>query len=127
MTTNAMAAYRDHAARTASNEQVLVMLYDALVTDLDIAAQAIAERDFERCSNSLIHAQDILRVLRGALQADAFEGGRQLLELYLFLERHLVQANVTKDAAAVRAAARIVEPLRAAWHQAVAQVERGVA
>lgn len=127
MTINATAAYRDHAARTASNEQVLVMLYDALATDLDVATIAIAEADWERCSTSLIHAQDILRVLRGALQPEAFEGGRQLLELYVFLERHLVQANVTKDGEAVRQAARIVEPLRAAWQQAVAEVERGVA
>lgn len=120
---NPAASYQSRAVETAPGPQVLVMLYDRLAVDIEVADRAIEERDFFTANESVKHAQQIVRVLRHSLQPDAFVGGDRLLAIYEFLTRHLIEANLTKSQATLRECQRIVAPLRDAWHLAVAQPE----
>jgi flagellar protein FliS len=120
---NAAAQYQSLAVQTAPGPQVLVMLYDRLSADIDVADRAIEARDYYLANESIQHAQQIVRVLRHSLQPDGFEGGHDLMALYDFLVRHLIDANLTKSREKLRECARIIEPLRDAWHLAVANPE----
>lgn len=121
-------AYRSQAAQTASGPQLLVMLYERMVSDLMAAANAIdVTHDIYAASTALVHAQQIVRVLRSGLDASAFDGGEGLVAIYNFLEEEMVQANLRKDAKRVRDCLEVIEPLRIAWRQAVGSVERGLA
>ena len=117
--TNLAAKYRSQAIKTAPGPQLLVMLYDRLAADIDIADRSLHARDLLTANERLQHAQRIVRMLRHSLQPDGFSGGRDLLALYDFLLSHLVEANLKKDQEMVRECGRIVAPLQDAWHRAV--------
>jgi flagellar secretion chaperone FliS len=117
---NPATAYQSQAVHTASGPALLVMLYDRLAVDIDRAETSIRSGDPNGANSQLQHAQQIVRLLRRSLNSDGFIGGRQLLSLYDFLERHLIEANMTKDATKVRECAALVAPLHQAWRAAVA-------
>jgi flagellar secretion chaperone FliS len=121
---DAAASYQSRAVETAPGPQVLVMLYDRLAVDIEVADRAIGEEDLFAANAAIQHAQQIVAVLRHSLHPEGFEGGDRLLAIYEFLTRHLVEANLSKSQAVLRECAAIVSPLRDAWRLAVAQPER---
>jgi flagellar protein FliS len=122
--TNLAAKYRSQAIQTAPGPQLLVMLYDRLAADVDIAGFSLDEQDYLATNERLQHAQRIVRMLKHSLEPDGFTGGRDLLALYDFLLSHLVEANLRKDPDMVRECGRIIAPLREAWQRAVTNPER---
>jgi flagellar protein FliS len=122
--TNLAAKYRSQAIQTAPGPQLLVMLYDRLAADVDIAGFSLDAQDFAATNERLQHAQRIVRMLKHSLEPDGFAGGHDLLALYDFLLSHLVEANLRKDPEMVRECGRIIAPLREAWQRAVTNPER---
>jgi flagellar protein FliS len=122
--TNLADKYRSQAIQTAAGPQLLVMLYDRLAADVDIAGRSLEQQDYLTTNERLQHAQRIVRMLKHSLEPDAFAGGRDLLALYDFLLSHLVDANLRKDPEMVRECARVIAPLREAWQRAVTNPER---
>ena len=116
--------YRSQAIQTAPGPQLLVMLYDRLAADVDIAGRSLDARDYLVTNERLQHAQRIVRMLRHSLEPDGFTGGRDLLALYDFLLSHLVEANLRKDPELVLECAQIIGPLREAWQRAVNNPDR---
>lgn len=121
------ARYLNDAVTTASPARLLVMLYDKLVLDLNQAEEALRSGDRQFASGRLIHAQEIVTELVSSLDVDAWDGGKALAALYLYLNTQLVQANVTADADRVAACRAHVEPLRDAWRTAAEQVAQTAA
>jgi flagellar secretion chaperone FliS len=122
-TQNAAMRYQSHAVQTAPGPQLLVMLFDRMAADIEIAERALEEKDLQVTNERLQHAQQIVRVLRHSLQPDRFDGGRNLLGLYDLLLTELVDANLTKDISKIHRCGQIVSPLREAWRRAVADPE----
>jgi flagellar secretion chaperone FliS len=112
--------YLQDSVNTASPGKLLVMLYERLIRDLAQAEEAIADRDRERSSELLIHAQEIVLELRTTLDMDAWSGAPGLASLYGFVLTELIGANVAQDAAKVRSCRTLLEPLRDAWRDAAA-------
>ncbi len=121
---NPATMYQNQAVQTAAGPQLIVMLYDRLAADIDVADGAIEARDFHLANTSILRAQQIVGVLRHSLQPDGFTGGQELLALYDFLFRTLVEANLAKDPTKIRECRTIVAPLREAWHAAVVTPDR---
>lgn len=117
----ARALYAGTSVDTASPGRLLVMLYDRLVRDLVTAEQALGSQDFCTASRELLHAQQIVLELRTSLDLTAWDGAQRLSDLYSFLHRELVEANLRKDASRVLDCREIVEPLRDAWRTAALQ------
>jgi len=122
--TNLAAKYRSQAIQTAPGPQLLVMLYDRLAADVDIAACSLDDQNYLVTNERLQHAQRIVRMLRHSLEPDGFTGGRDLLALYDFLLSHLVEANLRKDPEMIRECGRVIAPLREAWQRAVTNPDR---
>lgn len=123
-TASLIARYQSAATETASGPQLLVMLYDRLAKDLSLAEVAIESGAIEAANTALIHAQQIVRLFHAHLDVDAFSGGKELADVYDYLDRQLVRANLTKNAQLVRDCVEVVEPLRAAWRAAAETVLR---
>ena len=121
------ARYMSTSVTTASPGQLLVMLYERLVLDLTRAEEALLAGDRTTGSEQLMHAQDIVAELRVTLNVDAWEGGPGLAQLYDFLLKELIRANVRADASVVASSRTMVEPLRDAWRQALATVQADAA
>lgn len=110
--------YVQDAVSTVPPAKLVTMLYDALVSDLAQAEQALAVRDLPKAHQRLIHAQEIVLELQAGLDLTKWEGAPALMSLYHFVYRELVDANVRKDAGKVVSVRSTVEPLRDAWHAA---------
>ncbi len=110
--------YVTDSVETMSPGRMVVALYDRLVLDLQRAGHSIATEDLSGAHTALVHAQDIVAELHGALDPSRWAPANQLASLYEFVLDELVAANVNKDARRVESCLHIVEPLRDAWHQA---------
>jgi len=94
------------------------MLFDRLLVDLQRAEAAQVEQDWNRASPYLTHAQAIVAELAGTLDVERWDGGQNLLAIYLFSSTKLVSANVERSVARTREVIAIMEPLRQTWHEA---------
>lgn len=114
--------YLSDTVQTASPAQLVVMLYDRLLLDVDLAAVALSEGERAKASAALVHAQDIVAELMSTLNLDAWDGARELMSIYNFLLRQLVDANVGGDAEIVRQCRSLIAPLRETWTEAAASL-----
>ena len=112
--------YVQDAVSTVSPAKLVTMLYDALMRDLALAEAAVTGRDVQTAHERLVHAQEIILELQSGLDVTKWEGAPGLMNLYGYLHRELVDANVRKDVAKIQQVATMVEPLRQAWHTAAA-------
>lgn len=115
--------YLADSVATADPASLVVMLYDRLALDLARAEAALqAGNDLEAAHTNLVHAQDIVLCLRASLRPELWEGSGQLIAIYEWLTRMLVQANLEKDPSIVTDCLSVVTPLQAAWRQAAAGI-----
>jgi flagellar protein FliS len=121
---NPASAYQSQAVQTANGPHLLLMLCDRMSVDIARAEVALEESDNKAANEHLQHAQKIVRMLRNALDPQGFQGARELLAVYIFLETHLVRANLEKDVTVVRECADLVRPIHEAWRKAVNANER---
>lgn len=108
------------AVLSATPVRLLTMLYDRLLLDLGRAEQAQSVQNWAAASEQLHHAQAILAELSGSLKLDVWDGADGLLALYTYVTNALVMSNIHRDVARTREAITLLEPLRAAWHDAAA-------
>lgn len=109
--------YQSTQIMTGNPQQLLVMLYDALRRELKRALKTGPEH-VTGFNAAVLKAQDIISELSSAL--DLERGGdlaRNLFQLYLFLNRRLVEANIKKDPQPVREVLSVVEALGDAWKE----------
>jgi flagellar protein FliS len=121
---NPASVYQEQAVTTANGPQLLLMLCDRLAVDIARAQVALGSEDLKTTNESLQHAQQIVRMLRHSLDPNGFEGGQELLAVYVFLENHLIKANLEKSADVVKECAELVHPFHEAWRRAVHADER---
>jgi flagellar secretion chaperone FliS len=121
MTTNPAvprAAYQRAAVLTASQSQLIVMLYDGANRFLAQAAVAMGERQIETAHNKLRRAEMIITHLQGSL--DFEQGGEiapRLAAIYVFCQRHLNEARIYADPARIEQVRGLLGTLRDAWAQ----------
>jgi flagellar protein FliS len=116
---NPASAYQAQAVTTANGPHLLIMLFDRLAVDIARGEAAIEAKDFQGANEHLQHAQKIIRLLRNTLDPDGFKGGQELLSVYVFVENHLIKANLEKNVDIVRECAKLIAPIHEAWRKAV--------
>src|ERR1700726_1033534 len=121
---NPASAYPEQTVKTANGPPLLVMLCDRMAVDIARAEAGIEARDYKTTNECLQHAQQIVRMLRLSLNPEGFSGGQELLAVYVFLENHLIKANLEKSLDVVRECAKLVHPIHEAWRRAVNASER---
>ena len=89
--------YLAHQVETASPPQRLLLLFGRLQRDLHTADTGFDHGDLKVVSDALVHAQQILLILRDSLGSTDWAGAAGLRAVYGFLHDRLVAANVTKD------------------------------
>ena len=89
--------YRETQIKTASKGKLVVMLYDGIIRNLDIAIEAIPEKRFDVANSSILKAQDIISELIMALNMETGDFSKKLLNIYTFLNTKLIDANMRKD------------------------------
>jgi flagellar protein FliS len=112
------AAYQRSAVLTATQEQLIVMLYDGANRFLAQASVAMGERQIESAHNKLRRAEMIISHLQASL--DYERGGEiapRLASIYVFCQRHLNQARIHADPERIEQVRSLLGTLRDAWAQ----------
>lgn len=122
---DARAAYRGNAVGTATPAQLLVMLMDRLVLDAERGLRALMAQDNAEANTQLQHAQAIVSHLQSSLDTEGWTGGHELMALYGYVQRRLLQANVRKDQRAGREVVALTRHLRDTWTRAAELAARG--
>lgn len=124
---NAYQVYRQTQAQTAAPGELVVMLYRGAVRFAAAGAEGIEQRDIQAAHNNLVRAQAVIAELAETL--DLERGGeiaRNLLSVYEYLNRRLVEANLHKQAAPAREVEAHLRELLSAWEQAIRQASQPV-
>ena len=115
---NPLETYRETQIRTANQGTLIVMLYDGAIRNINLALKSLKEkpRKLDKISNYIIKAQDIITELIVSL--DFEKGGeiaKNLFSLYVFMNRHLLDANITKKNKPLEDVKKLLVDLREAW------------
>jgi len=103
---------------TATPIERVILAYDHLDVALEVAEQAILDRDPPSVNRELQRAQRLLAFLSIALDHERFEPAPLIDRLYLYCWRRLIEANTQLDVEAVREVRSHISQLGAAWRQA---------
>ena len=95
---NSYKAYSKTDVNTSDQLTLIIMLYDGLLRFLKKAIVKIEENDVEAAHNYFVRSKDIVNELLSTLHAEkGGDIGNNLRELYLYMFRRIVEANLKKD------------------------------
>jgi flagellar protein FliS len=121
---DALSSYKETKIKTASQGQLIVMLYDEAIKQLQNALQ-LMEADssgkknpgnIERISKAVMKTEEIITELMVSL--DFEQGGeiaKNLFALYTWFNRELVEANINHDIAKIKAVKKMLDEIRNSW------------
>jgi flagellar secretion chaperone FliS len=117
---NPLNAYKETKIRTASQGQLIVMIYDEAIKQIDLATAAMEAdtRKLDAIHNAIVKAQDLITELAASLDFD--RGGdiaKSLFSLYMFFRGQLLEANVKKKSETLVSVRSMLAELREAWVQ----------
>jgi flagellar protein FliS len=120
--------YLKNAVLTATPEQLQLMLYDGAIRFATQGKEALAASDRENAFNAFDRAQRIVLELGNGINRDVNpELADQMLALYNFVFRRLVEANVEQDEQAADEALTIVRHMRETWVMLMDKLKRETA
>jgi len=127
--TNAISAYRETRIKTASQGQLIIMLYDEAVKSLDRAIDLLEKNTkkkdpgkIEHINKSILKVQEIVTELSVSL--DFEQGGeiaQNLFSLYSWFNQELLEGNIKQDIDRIKTVRILLDDLRGAWHEIVAR------
>ena len=133
--TNGLSAYRETKIRTASQGQLIIMLYDEAIKQLDSSLEHLQQyKDasegkndpgrIEKSGKAIIKAQEIITELMVSLD---FEKGQEiaqhLFSLYSWFNQELLEANIGQDIRRILIVRNMMNELRSAWNEIVGKTE----
>ena len=125
---NALSTYKEIRINTASQGQLIIMLYNEAVKQLDAALSLLDQNEskkdpgrIEQISKAVVKTQEIVAELMVSL--DFEQGGdiaTNLFSLYTWFNRELTEANISQDARRIAIVRNHVDELRNAWQEIAA-------
>ncbi|MFC1735828.1 flagellar export chaperone FliS [Candidatus Hydrogenedentota bacterium] len=108
-------AYKTLDVETASQDKLILMLYNAAVRRTEEAVELVPSGNVEKIHKNLVNAQDIFTELRRALNASAGEIADNLDRIYDYIQHLLMQGNIRKEIEPLEEALVYMKQLRDAW------------
>lgn len=121
MALNPYAQYKQQGVLTASPTELVVMLYEGCIKQLKLAKMFIGEGSIEAANAAFKRAQDIITELVMGLDFN-YDIARELLNIYEFVQRSIIDLNMSKDAEQIDPIVEILDELRLAWVEVVKQM-----
>ena len=113
---NAQNVYRNNQVSTAPKKKLLIMLYDGAIKNLKLAEKAIEEKNYEVSNTNIVKTQDIIMEFMHTLDFEAGgEVAQNLNQLYDYMYRKLISANINKEVDGLIEVRKYLEELRDTW------------
>jgi len=122
---NASSTYKETKIKTASQGQLVLMLYDEAVKQLNLALELLELNKqkkepgkIERISKAIMKTEEIITELMVSL--DFEQGGeiaKNLFALYTWFNRELLEANIAQDMDRIKVVNEMISDLRSTWNE----------
>ena len=116
---NGYAAYANSKIMTASPAELTLMLYDGAIKFCNIAMLGIEKNDIEKAHNNIMKVDRIINEFQATLD-HKYEVSKDFDNVYTYLRRRLVEANVKKDAAILEEVLTHLRTMRDTWKEVMA-------
>jgi flagellar protein FliS len=127
---NALSTYKETRIQTASQGQLIIILYDESIKQLDRALEFMqmnssGKKDpgkIEQISKAILKTQEIITELMVSL--DFEQGGeiaKNLFALYTWFNKELLEANIKQDLKRIATVRNMLNELRGAWSEIAAK------
>ena len=110
--------YLETSVNTAFPAELTLMLQNALVKHLTKARDSISQNQVQRSHESILRSQDILREFQATLDMK-YPISQNLMLLYDYMKRRLIEANIKKDMEAIEEVLGFARELRDSWAIAI--------
>ncbi|MEK4128747.1 flagellar export chaperone FliS [Solibacillus sp. FSL W8-0474] len=117
-TAAAFNAYKQNSVTTASPAELTLMLYNGCLKFLTRAKKAIEEKNIEEKNTNIQKTQAIIAELMSTLKPD-LEVSKQMLPLYDYMNRRLIEANINNDIALIEEVEGLVTEFRDTWKEVI--------
>ncbi|WP_028783761.1 flagellar export chaperone FliS [Thalassobacillus devorans] len=117
-------AYQTNAVETASPGELTLMLYNGCLKFIKLAGKAIDNKDYEQKNINIQKAQKIIQELLVTLDPD-ISISKEIMPLYDYINRRLLDANLKNDAAILEEANELVGELRVTWKEVLRRTRQG--
>ncbi|MDR3277012.1 MAG: flagellar export chaperone FliS [Treponema sp.] len=127
---NALSAYRETRIKTASQGQLVVMLYEEAVKQLDRGLELIGSGlkgnknpgKIEKIGKAIIRAQEIITELMVSLDFEQCgDIAKNLFSLYTWFNQELLESSVSQDTTRITVVRNMLNELRSAWVEIAAK------
>ncbi|MBR4207298.1 MAG: flagellar export chaperone FliS [Lachnospiraceae bacterium] len=116
MTKNPYEQYKNNSIATASPAELTLMLYEGAIKFGNIAIKAIEEKDIQKAHVNIIKVQRIIDEFRNTLDFK-YPVAKDFDRVYEYLERRLLEANMTKDAEIIEEVVTHLRSMRDTWKE----------
>ncbi|KAA9018037.1 flagellar export chaperone FliS [Niallia endozanthoxylica] len=115
---NPYQSYKQNSVTTASPGELTLMLYNGCIKFIRMAKRAMAEKNIEEKNTNLIKAQKIIQEFMVTLNMD-IPVSKDMMSLYDFLLRRLIEANTKNDPAILDEVEGFVTEFRDTWKEVI--------
>ncbi|AMM95088.1 flagellar biosynthesis protein FliS [Peribacillus simplex] len=115
---NPYQSYQQSSVNTASPGELTLMLYNGCIKFIMLGKKAIEEGNIEAKNTNIIKAQNIVHELMVTLNMDV-EVSKEMMSLYDFMNRRLIEANMENDVAALEEVEGLVTDFRDTWKEVI--------
>ena len=126
----ALSTYKETRIKTASQGQLIIMLYDEAVKQLNRALELMelnnsGKKDpgrIEQISKAVMKTEEIVTELMVSL--DFEQGGditKNLFALYTWFNRELLEANISQDIGRLTTVRNMINDLRDTWYEIISK------
>jgi flagellar protein FliS len=110
--------YEDNSIFTASKEELTLMLYEGGLKFTNQAISAVENNDTVKAHNLILRVEDIVREFQMTLDFK-YEISNDFNQLYDYMHRRLVEANMKKDAGILAEVRDMFRDFRDMWKEAM--------
>lgn len=115
---NPYQSYQQNSVNTASPGELTLMLYNGCLKFILLGKKAIEAGKIEEKNTNILKAQNIVHELMVTLNMDVAVS-KDLMSLYDYMNRRLIDANLKNDIAALEEVEGLVIEFRNTWKEAI--------
>ncbi len=116
MVKNPYEQYKNNAIATATPAELTLMLYEGAIKFGNLAIKAIEDKDVEKAYRNIVKVQNIIAEFRNTLDFK-YPVAKDFDRVYEYLERRLVEANMTKDKEIMEEVVTHIRSMRDTWKE----------
>ena len=123
---NGYEKYKKVDVSTASQNRLIIMLYDGAIKFLETACVAMDKKHgTEEAHNNIVKAQEIIYELLSSLNYEAGDIANRLASIYTYMNQKLTEGNISKTKPPLLEVIRYLKELKIAWEGVEEQLAKG--